>query len=304
MDTMPPLTISSVLREAAELKVEELNRAKETFNRRYGLDARRSTEPNTAARVRSLIEDVTKLDPDKVDEDDLAIMRRYVDQANDDRSVSESKILHFEERICSKLRKHLSRLEISTLHIELMKEVMNAGGPGGTLSTKLAGVEFEDDFEVVETGLDEVLEKFEKETFVADEVDVIAIEAYLSSLFADQKDTRDLNDIRNDLQRFSEEVEADGVDIDQDFLMWCIVDLIKSDSIGDEKKQALQGYLQSPIALRELVSMINMKSIRNWEYKNADRGLPVKAKQKLRRTTLHRCGRGHHRHAVLAQHRL
>ncbi|KAF2830634.1 hypothetical protein CC86DRAFT_367355 [Ophiobolus disseminans] len=279
MDKIPPLTISPVLREAAELKVEELNRAKDAFKRRYHLDARRSTEPNTIARVKSLIENVSKLNPDKVDEDDLAIMRRYVDQATDDQSVSDSKLLKFEELICSKLRKHLNRMDISTLHIKLMEEVMNANGPRDDLTAKLAGVDLEDDFEVVETGLDEVLEKFEKETFTADEVDVVAIEDYLSSLFADQKDKQDLNDIRVALREYSEDGEADGVDIDQDFLMWCIVDLLKSDSIDNDGKKTLQGYLQSPIALRELVSMINMKSIRNWEYKDADKGLAVKAQQ-------------------------
>ena len=279
MDAMPPLAISSVLRAAAELKVGELNHARKAFIRRYSLDTRRSAGPNTVTRVKALIEDVSKFNPELVDDDDLEIMRRYVEQAQDDRSIPESKILKFEERICNKLGKHLNRLEVSALHVELMEEVMDAEESAASVAAKLDSIELDDDFEVVESELDEVLEKFEKETFTADEMDVEAIEAYLSSLFVDQGDKRELEQIRSGLRLYSEDVEADGVETDQDFLMWCIVDLLKNESIADDKKKVLQGYLQSPIALRELVSTINMKSVRSWEYKNAENGLPITAHQ-------------------------
>jgi len=57
------------------------------------------------------------------------------------------------------------------------------------------------------------------------------------------------------------------------------VDVLGDELIDDEKKQTLQAYLQSPIALRELASTINVKSIGDWNY-NGDKGLPISTRQK------------------------
>jgi hypothetical protein len=279
MDTMPPIIISPVLREAVELKVEELDEAKQGFNRRYHLDVRRSTEPNLVKRLKVLVDDINKLDPELYKDDEFEIISRYIGQAADDRTVSEAKLLKFEQQIWSKLDNHRNRLEVSSLHAELMKEAIDAGDSAVTITSKLETTEPDDDFEVVENELDEVLERFEKETFISEDVDVEAIDTYLSSLFVVSQDKSSLEYIREDLQEFSEVLLTDGMDIDQDLLMWCITDLLKSDLVGEEKKRTLEGYLQSPVVLRELMATISAKSIRHWDYKDADKGLPVTARQ-------------------------
>jgi hypothetical protein len=275
---LPPFTISPVLREAAELKAIELNRAKNVFTQRYDMDARRSADPDSVKRVARLLEDIKKLDPNMEDDDDLAIISRYVEEAQDSQSVSESKVLRFEEQLWTKLNKHVNRLEISLLHVELMREVMNGGDTAGSKASSSTNtvIDDEDDFEVVEHRLDEVLEAFEKETFTSRHVDVEAIEAFLCSLF-DTGNKHDLEDLRFNIQEFGDEV-ADGMELDQDFLTWAIMDLLKTNLVNTQKKQTLESYVQSPIAMRELLSIINMKSVRDWEYKEAEKGLPVTAR--------------------------
>jgi hypothetical protein len=275
MATMPPLTISPVLREAAELKIDELNRAKETFKRHYHLDTGRLTEVDVVARVKSLLDDIKKLVPELENDDDLNTIAVYVEEAVDDRSISKSKLLKFEEQIRSKLVQQMHRLEVSSLHVELMKEVMDTDESAASVAVKLESADLDDDFEVVDNGRDEVLERFEKEAFTAREVDSVAIEVYLSSIFADSEDKQGLEDIRSELQAFGEEVITDGLEIEQDFLMWCIMDLLKKDVLDDKKTKTLEGYVQSPIALRELVATLNTKPVHHWNYKNTDNGLPV-----------------------------
>ncbi|KAF1911416.1 hypothetical protein BDU57DRAFT_103375 [Ampelomyces quisqualis] len=279
MDAMPQLLISPLLREAADFKIDELNRAKDDFISRYHANVGHTTKSSTVMRVKSLLGDVIKLNPELEDDDDLGIISRYVERA-DDHSVSQSKFLKFEQQIRKKLDKHLSRLGVSTLHVELMKEVMDAGRTTASLSANPSGTDLDDDFEVVGGGeLDEVLEKFEKQTFTSEDVDTEAIDAHLSGLFTRPIDKVLLDNVRDDLGTFGEEVLADGMEIDDEYLTWCIADLLRSDIVGEDKKATLAGYLRSPIALRELTSILNAKSIRNWNYKNADQGLPVTASQ-------------------------
>jgi hypothetical protein len=272
MDTMTQLSTSPMFKGAAELKFNELNQAKDAFKRRYHSDAARVTDKDIATRVKDLLEDITKLNPELEDDDDLDVIARYVELASDGRSVSRCKLLKFEQHIRAKLEKRLHRLDVSTLHVELLKEVLDAGDKIASVAAKLDDTELDDDFEVVETEFDELLERFENETFLAKEVEVEAIETYLSSIMAK---TRGLEDIRSDLATFRDEIADNGLEIGQDFLIWCIEDLLKNAVIGDEKKKTLEGYLQSPIALRELASILETKSVRHWEYKDADKGLPV-----------------------------
>ncbi|KAF1845188.1 uncharacterized protein K460DRAFT_366074 [Cucurbitaria berberidis CBS 394.84] len=279
MDPMPPFTIIPVLREAAELKIEELNRTKESFKRRYHLNANRSTEGDSLKRISGLLEDIRKLDPYLQKDDDLPIMARYIEQAQDDKSVSSSKLLKFEEQLWDKLNKHLNRMEISSLHVDLMKEVMETQPSADSIADKLEKASLDDDFEMVENELEEVLEEFEQDTFTAKDVDVEAIETYLSSLFVDDRDKRDLDDLRGDMRLYGDELMDNNGELDQDILMWNIMELLKNDLISPEKKKALEGYLQSPIALRELVATMKMKSFQNWDYNNSHDGLPVTARQ-------------------------
>lgn len=282
MDLIPPFTITPVLREAAEHRIEELDRTKQSFKRRYHLNTRRASEKDVLKRVSSLLEDIKQNDPDVEEDDDelvLDTITRYIEQARDTKSVSETKLLNFERQLWNRLDKRLRRMDVSSLHLDLMREVMDANVSVASAATKLEDATIDDDFELVEDGLDDLLENFEARSFTSKDVDTDAIEAYLSALFENSRYNRHLQWMRRAMKRFGEGLLADGLELDQDSLMWTIMDLLKNDLISPDRKRTLENYLQSPIALRELVATINMKSFRHWCYKYTQGGLSINVRQ-------------------------
>lgn len=279
MEAKLHFSISPVLKEAVELRIDELGRAKDAFIRHYQSDATSAANGNTIVRVKELLEEITTLNPELENDDDLEIMARYINQASTNHAVSESKVLKFEMQLRGKLSRHLSRLEISMLHCQLLREALDTGHTDIPTFDKPESIDLEDDFEVVEKELDEVLEKFEKETFATGDTSAEEVKAYLSGLLDDEGDSSGLEELRDKLQTFETELQSDGLEMDQDFLMWCILDLLKNRLISEERKKTLEAYLQSPIALRELVSVLNIKPVRNFAYKDAEKGLPVAALQ-------------------------
>ncbi|KAH7397015.1 hypothetical protein DE146DRAFT_658429 [Phaeosphaeria sp. MPI-PUGE-AT-0046c] len=279
MDSMPPLYVASVLRDAARLKIDDLNHAKDDFKRLRQLHAGKALVEDLTTQVKTLLKDVIKLDPYLEEDNDFQWISRCVNQA-DELSMSQVKLLKIKQELLGKLRKHSCRLECSTVHVEIMNQAMALSDTTSLTADKLASVDLDDEFEVVESNeWNEVLEEFEKETFATDDVDVEDIETYLTRLASDQGDSSSLAFLRQDMKEFAEEAMSDGMEIGQDFLMWCIADLLKNDLISDDKKRVLSDYLQSPIALKELASIIGAKSIRHWNYKNAEAGLPVTIRQ-------------------------
>ncbi|KAL5118899.1 hypothetical protein ACEQ8H_003222 [Pleosporales sp. CAS-2024a] len=286
---MPQLSISPVLREAIELKIDELTRTKDDFRLRYELGIVPKSDSDTVARVKRLIKDMAKFNPELDDDNSLKTMACYVEKAANDRHISTSKFLKLEEQLYSKLNKHVNGLEVSVLHAQLLREALDAERSPASAAVKLEHFDFDDDFEVVEQELDDVLERFERDTFAAEEVDVAEIETYLSALLDGRQDKWVLGDIRDDLQSFEASLLTNGLEIDQGFLISCICDILRNGVITEGRRRVFEDYLQSPIAMRELVSTLNTKSVRHWDYKNAERGLPVTAFQ-----TNH----GHHRIAI------
>ncbi|OAL06282.1 hypothetical protein IQ06DRAFT_290270 [Phaeosphaeriaceae sp. SRC1lsM3a] len=279
MDSMPNLYVSSVLRDAARLKVDELNHAKNDFRRLYQQHAGKLSGNDLKTQLKELVDDVIKLYPSLEDADDFQFIFRCINQA-DDQSISQAKLLKIKQELLGRLQLHSRRLECSSLHVELMKEAMVSCDVTTSTAGKLASVDLDDDFEVVDSNeLNDLLEKFEKETFATDDVDVATIEAYLTRLASDLGDSTLLTKLHEDVREFAEEALSDGMEIGQDFMMWCVADLLKNDLISEEKKRILSDYLQSPIALKELASIINAKSLRLWDYKNAEAGLLVTVRQ-------------------------
>ncbi|KAG9193873.1 hypothetical protein G6011_03908 [Alternaria panax] len=60
-----------------------------------------------------------------------------------------------------------------------------------------------------------------------------------------------------------------------------MTDLMGSDRTTQERKDTLASYLKSPDALRELATTLNMRSYRDWNYRNAHVGLQVDARKTI-----------------------
>ena len=115
--------IPSALRDVAELKIDELNRTKAAFKDRYlNNEAVHRAGVDHLKRVTTLLQEVKKHDPDMENDDDISILERFLKQAKNDKSVSQSKILRFEQQLLDKFAVTLRRMEMTSLHVDLLRE--------------------------------------------------------------------------------------------------------------------------------------------------------------------------------------
>lgn len=275
---MPPI-ISPALQEAANLKIEEVDRVRAAFKERYSINtALAAAGGDPLKRVSALFDEVQKLDPYLFEDDELSTLSRYLEQAKNDRSIG-SKVAKFEKQLLAKLEKHTNRMDVSQLHTELLKEAIDAQSNPAYLIARLNKASLDDDFELVESELETVFENFEKNTFSCTDVDTDRLQKFLSSCFETETGKRALDRLRADMKLFGDEVMDGSEEITDEEMEWCIRDLIQNGLQSDERKKTLQHYLDSPVAMRELRSIMNMKSVRHWKWRNHDKGLPVTARQ-------------------------
>lgn len=278
---MTPMTIAPPLQEVAQLKVEQFNQLKADFKTRYGIG---SPPPpgrdKVHERITALIKNIEQFDTYLGDDNDLSIIARHVENSHDS-SISHEKLLSLERQIMERLHKQLNRYETTSLHLDLMKEVMGSDKHGESSTPSLNALSLEDEFEVVEDGLEALWEKFQAEAFTAKDVDVEALEAYLAGSVEGNGCSADLEELRDDMRRYGEEILDGDIEIEEAELEWCIMDLLKNDLISDNKKKTLQGYIQNQVALKELLGVLNMKSIRQWGWKRTNKGLPVAARRDI-----------------------
>jgi len=268
--------LTPIVQQAVEHRLEELARTKKSFERRYLSEVAESDHPSVIVRLERLLDEVKNLEP-KLDEEDgewlTETIQRCIEQAQDDNAISEKKLLGLEKSLRDKLSRFRNRMEVSCLHAQLIKEATNAAKIE-TVATKLDAVALDDDdFEVVDNESEEALEKFEQACSQPTNVDSESIETYLSSLFTSEDEH--LQSIRDGMKAYGDDLSSGEIEVDEECLTWIMTDLMRSDRISPERKTTLAGYLQSPDALRELVATLNMMSYRDWNYRNAEAGLPV-----------------------------
>lgn len=278
---MTPMSIAPPLREIAERKIDQFNQLKQDFKARYKIGVPPRTDVTPIERITTLLGNINQFDSYLEDDDDVTAIARHIEQIEGDCCLSKDKLLKFEKQIMDKLHKQLSRYEATSLHLDLMKEVMESNQPGRSLSSGLHAASLEDDFEVVEDGPEALWEKFEAEAFTAKDVDPEALEAYLTGLMEGNGFSASLGRLQDDMRRYGEETLNGEAEIEVDELEWCIMDLLKNDLINDDKKKTLESYIQSQVAIKELVGVLNMKSISQWNWESASKGVPVTARQDL-----------------------
>lgn len=278
MNQVPPFTISPVLRAAAELRIEEFERVKSSFIQRYRIDQKYNSRAELLEAISKLLKKIELNDPELQNDDhdfDIENLTRFVELAGDDLSISKQKLLKIMDQVRNSLDKRLNRMDVASLHISLMRESMNMTNSSTPPVAASNHASSYDGFELVESEREDVIEQYKSDAYITIPVDTTAIEAFLCDMFEDPVDRQALTILRRDMESYAAELMADGLETDQDSLMWTIVDLLKNDLVDPNKKKVLEGYLQSPIALRELVATLNMKTYRQWNFRGSHDGLPI-----------------------------
>jgi len=283
MDPKSSFSVTPVLKQVIEHRIQELECAKEIFERRYLSDEEHMQESSIIKRISSLLKDIEHLTLQITEDDEWLVetIRRIVEQAPNDKTlantVSMTKLLKFEADMRNEIKKHSNRLEVSRLHTSLLKEAVLTKNSINATGEELGSLALNDDFELIGNDAKGCYEEFERSiTSLANiDIDPEVINTYLTSLF-EGGEYNEFQGIRDAMQAYGAELVDKGLEMDEDDLKWAIADLMKKEFIDLETKKALGEYLQSPIALRELVATLHMKSFRDWNYKNAETGLSVK----------------------------
>ena len=265
-------TVSPLLREAAELKIAELDRAKQAFKHRYtnGEDSGRVA---LLEKLLSLVDDIKTLDPHLEDEDRLSAILRCLEQAKEDESVSEATLLGFDQQLRQKVAEHSNRLDVSSLHAGLLKEVMDNDKTTEAVAEKSRTDVTEDNFEVFSDEEIEVIqEDVEDRATTVKDVDTNTLKQYLSGLMEVNGNMEALEELRDAMRRFGDQMIERRICVEKEEMMWWILDILNNRLISDEKEKALKNCLLSPMVIKELVSTLNLKSIREWNWKSAETG--------------------------------
>lgn len=275
---MKPITIAPPLREVAELKIAQFEQLKQDFKTRYGVGVPRPANVAVRERLAGLIKDIQRFDAYLEDDDDLTIIAGYVEQAGEDSCMSDDKLLKYEEKVMEKLRKRMLRYDATSLHMNMVREAMGAASSAKASSPNIDALSL-DDFEVVDEKLEVLWEEFEAQAFTAKDVDVEALETYLTGLVEGTSSLPSLSRVRTSMHQYGKWVLDGEADFEEDQLEWCIMDLLKNDLVSEETKKTLERYIQNQVAMKELVGVLNMKSVSNWDWRSAGKGLPVTARQ-------------------------
>ncbi|KAF9543838.1 hypothetical protein CPC08DRAFT_824122 [Agrocybe pediades] len=127
--------------------------------------------------------------------------------------------------------------------------------------------------------LHEQKERFTSLVFDDYPVDAKALEAYLRDLFSSEEAAKALDILRKELQGFGQELQREVMTVDEVRIV--IKGVISSGLVDEEKKGTLKAFLENPIVLEELASVLTMRmaSLDTWSWPKE--GLPLEFRRHL-----------------------
>jgi hypothetical protein len=279
----PTSVLSKTLQSITLTKIRELEKLRKSYeNRKLSVlhDADKATDQHE--RIAKLLAGVEALHPESLYEPEISNIQQWLSQSRYDTSVSEKMLHSYEKTLRSKLEVQNRKMALASLYSQLLTEWMNPMPSDGPRSPDSD----EDQSVVLETQrvrLQELCDKFESVVFEPYETDEDDIDSYLLAIFDRGEGTKDLEDIRTQLQFVSTQLMTATAPFSSETLEWCIKGLLAEDLLSDEKQSILQDFLQNDVVLGEIGDVLNMRwaDINNWTWDADENGIPVMPRQGL-----------------------
>ncbi|VUC24511.1 unnamed protein product [Clonostachys rosea] len=248
--------LTETLHAITDVKLAQLEKQQESYElgKRALHDALKD-ERQSRKRVQSLIDDAEKLpamtplgrDPSISIEN----LRRFVEQAEFDPSVTSGFLTEYESIIHKKLDEQSARYEFAALYGRLVKEWTSSSGNG------------RQDVETA-VGREEMHKQramWKEYVFHPKNLDAYAIKSYLDQLFT-KNDSNTVKDafkiLKQDVENFQKSWD-DEVHFDVTTVTQCIKDILKNGALSDHKGAALNGFLGNDMVLNEIADVLNMR---------------------------------------------
>ena len=281
--SLPPI-VTSALREVTDLKIEEFVQLKNDFSKVFhDVTKRKDNEQGdrdaVLTRLKNSLDNIKHWESQVMLDDQFSTWSRRVEQAQNDKSITREKLISMQKDLEEKLQQFMNRLEVSDVHIALLKQALRAPEEKGSVETTMSKMVLEDEFELVENDLESVHAAFEECAFTKKEIDTDAITKYLTELYEDAFGKDHVELVQKEMCSYGDAILNGADHLDTELLEWCIEDLLATGMLSPERERTLRGYLGSESAIHELTDTLNMKSIRNWNWRNAQEGLTVTSRK-------------------------
>lgn len=244
--------LSQTLSSITTIKLSQLQKQKTEYeSRKRSLLEDVASETDTRKRAKALL-DGTKQLPSMTANPVISLdnLRRFVEQAEHDPSVSEYFLRDYEATLRNDLEVQSNKYEFASLYGKLVNEWTSAGKAD------------EEGFEPV--GREEMHEQratWEEYVFKPKETDGAAIKAYLERIFlSGSKDVKRAYDVLvSSVQDFQKYAIGTGTHFDEYSVGTCIKGMLRSDLLTDEKRATLRDFQGNSVVLSEIADVLNMR---------------------------------------------
>lgn len=272
--------LSQTLQSITVTKIEELAKLRHNFEEKKASVLRDAEEPqNLRQRVLKLYDGVNQLDESLRPE--LTNVKRWVEQAQYDPTVTPETLQKFEAALRSRLDIGSRRLRLADLYSRLLTEWIATPETGDTDAATPQDDDASESFEMVQTiqkeKLEQLRQKFAKVVFEPLNTDEAEINKYLSSLFTSDDDKNHLKSLRESVQSTGKLMLRQKEFLDPKSMKWCIKALLKNELLNDEKKATLREFLKDEAVMDEIRDVLNMRfrNLENWSWDLGEEGMPV-----------------------------
>jgi hypothetical protein len=244
--------LSQTLSSITTIKLSQLQKQKTEYeSRKRSLLEDVASETDTRKRAKALL-DGTKQLPSMTANPVISLdnLRRFVEQAEHDPSVSEYFLRDYEATLRNDLEVQSNKYEFASLYGKLVNEWTSAGKAD------------EEGFEPV--GREEMHEQratWEEYVFKPKETDGAVIKAYLERIFlSGSKDVKRAYDVLvSSVQDFQKYAIGTGTHFDEYSVGTCIKGMLRSDLLTDEKRATLRDFQGNSVVLSEIADVLNMR---------------------------------------------
>jgi hypothetical protein len=244
--------LSQTLSSITTIKLSQLQKQKTEYeSRKRSLLEDVASETDTRKRAKALL-DGTKQLPSMTANPVISLdnLRRFVEQAEHDPSVSEYFLRDYEATLRNDLEVQSNKYEFASLYGKLVNEWTSAGKAD------------EEGFEPV--GREEMHEQratWEEYVFKPKETDGAVIKAYLERIFlSGSKDVKRAYDVLvSSVQDFQKYAIGTGTHFDEYSVGTCIKGMLRSDLLTDEKRATLRDFQGYAVVLIEIADVLNMR---------------------------------------------
>lgn len=260
--------LSQTLSSITSIKLDQLQKQKDAYeSAKSALLSAADKEADVRKRAKILLDGRDKLPSIKEANNPMlsaANLKRFVDQAAFDPSVSQDLLREYEETVKKELDMTSNKYRFASLYGQMVGEWTRSSGQDKEKTEAEGGPDetVKDDF--VPVGRKEMHEQrktWEEYVFAAKETDKDAIKQYLEDVFAGSKDCkRALAELRKGFEDLQDNKHSYwSHPFDEEVVKGCIQGILRSNNITGEKRTTLREFSNNSVVLREIADVLNMR---------------------------------------------